>query len=239
MIPVILPVIKSYEEGYLWSDRRSGFDRRKPRNEDSLPEQRSGKDRRRPESVEIIEYRRARTKLREQLQAYQSSRIFKRPMPGIMVVTLLGLLGGMILLFLSTGHSMANCDDRPEPGVNWSNCLLLGKELAGADLTGANLYHSSLRGANLHKVLLKSAVLAHANLTATDLSGANLSNAILRGANLRGANLSHARLNGADLSYANLADANLEGASLDGAKLDYAVWPDKSECDPGSIRICR
>lgn len=237
MMPAVFPVIKLHEEGYPWSDRRSGFDRRKPGNEASSDVRRSGQDRRRPEFAEIIEYRRARTELREQLRAYQASRILKRPMLGVMAV-LLGLLGGMILLLLSIGHSLANCDTPPEPEVNWSNCLLLGRELAGANLTEANLYHSSLRGANLRETSLISATLTYADLAAADLSGADLSDAVLRGANLRGANLSHAKLNGADLSYANLSGANLEGASLRGAKLDYAVWPDQRECAPGSIRVC-
>lgn len=238
-MPAVLPVIKLYEEGYPWSDRRSGFDRRKPGNDALSEVRRSGQDRRRPEFAEIIEYRRARTELREQLRAYQASRILKRPVLGVVMATLLVLSGGMILLLLSIGHSLANCDAPPEPEVNWGNCLLLGRELAGANLTEANLYHSSLRGANLREALLISATLTYADLAAADLSGADLSDAVLRGANLRGANLSHAKLNGADLSYANLSGANLEGASLQGAKLDYAVWPDQRECAPGSIRVCR
>ncbi|ABA58613.1 Pentapeptide repeat protein [Nitrosococcus oceani ATCC 19707] len=230
-------LLKQDEGGYLWDDRRSGYDRRKFKRRRPPFEQRGKKDRRSPELPEIIRYRIARTQLRTQLEACQTSHSFKYRFIGAIILVIVVFLG--VIVFLSPVRVVKNCDMLPRPGVNWSNCLLSGKDLAAVNLSGANLHNSSFAGADLRRISLASATLAYANMASANLAYADLSNAVLRSANLQSANLSHAKLDYADLSYANLLGANLEGASLRGVKLDHAVWPDQRECAPGSVGFCR
>ncbi|WP_232420210.1 pentapeptide repeat-containing protein [Nitrosococcus watsonii] len=228
--------MKQDEAGYLWDDRRSGYDRRKFKKRRSRFEQRGKKDRRSPELPETIRYRIARTQLRTQLEAYQISHV-KYRFIGVVVLVIAVFLGGIISL--SPIRAEKGCDVLPRPGVNWSNCLLPGKDLVAANLSEANLHNSSFTGADLRRISLASATLTYANMASANLAYADLSNAVLRSANLQDANLGYAKLDYADLSYANLLGANLEGASLRGAKLDHAVWPDQRECTPGSVGFCR
>lgn len=132
----------------------------------------------------------------------------------------------------------ADCDLPPMPQVNWENCAMEGRLLAGADLQSARMTSMSLTRANLSSARLAGADLAFSNLSVADLHFADLRAARLQGANLRASNLSGARLENADLSYADLRNADLAGAQLDGARFDNAIWIDGSDCLPGSVGAC-
>lgn len=138
----------------------------------------------------------------------------------------------------------------PTPGVDWTDCDLIGADLRGADLVGAQLGGADLTRADLTGAVLIRAYLQGVdftviepwglhgvNLTGANLSGANLSgawliegvvapNVNLTGANLVGAvlkgNWSHANLRGVNLRQADLGLANLTGVDLTDADLTGA-----------------
>jgi len=100
-----------------------------------------------------------------------------------------------------------NCSEPPQPFVNWSGCVLKGKNLENVNLKFANLTGVNLEGANL-----QNAILTHANLVNANLSSTNLENAIIAHANLHSIDLSNANLKNSELSHANLQNAKLTSA---------------------------
>jgi len=91
--------------------------------------------------------------------------------------------------------------------INFSGCLLNGRNLRGLDL----------RGAILRGVQLSWADLRQANLCASDLCGAVMDHALLVDAALAGANLSGANLHRADVTGAEFSDAILLYSDMTGA----------------------
>lgn len=132
-----------------------------------------------------------------------------------------------------------NCNTPPSVGVNWSNCILLGKSLNSANLENSILRNARLSNATMQSVNLRAADLAYVDLSNADLTKADLRAASLKGANLVGANLQAAWLNDADLSFANLTGANLQQANFTGAKLSKAIWIDGTVCVDGAIGKCK
>jgi hypothetical protein len=89
--------LKYYEMKYPWRDRRSGFERRKFRDQILRLERRSGKDRRCLELPEIIKYRKARTRLRKQLKAYQARCAFEHCLIGAIVLIIVMILLSVVV----------------------------------------------------------------------------------------------------------------------------------------------
>ena len=56
-----------------------------------------------------------------------------------MTQRLRSLLLSLPLLAATAGAASAACDDGPRAGVDWTNCLLLNKHMAGSDFRGAML----------------------------------------------------------------------------------------------------
>jgi uncharacterized protein YjbI with pentapeptide repeats len=133
----------------------------------------------------------------------------------------------------------AQCDARPAPGVDWSNCRLEAIEAERSNLAGATLRNAWLRDAQLLGAKLSASDLSYAELIGAELAYADLRGARLLGANLQRANLAYAKLAGADLAYADLSGANLGSADLAGARLDHAIWVDGRSCAQGSLGGCR
>ena len=134
--------------------------------------------------------------------------------------------------------SSSDCSALPAPGVNWSACLLSGRDFANMDLDSAVLRSADLNTANLRAANLHRGDLAYVNFALANLRGANLSHANLLGANLRGADLINANLRDADLRYAILSDARREGADFTGARLDFAEWETGVQCRAHSVGHC-
>ncbi len=134
--------------------------------------------------------------------------------------------------------AQASCEAPPAPGVNWSGCLLAGRDFPNVDLAGANLRSADLNTANLRAANLRGGDLAYVNFALANLRGANLSDTELLGANLRGADLINANLRGANLRYAILTDVRREGADFTGARLDFAEWEPGVQCLAHSIGRC-
>ncbi len=132
-----------------------------------------------------------------------------------------------------------DCTTEPAPGVNWSNCLLLGSLLDGTDLSSAKIRNANISGSSLKRVKLSNSDLAYTNFGVSNLLQADLSNAQLVGASFQGAYMRGANLTGSDLSYADFRGADLLGATFKDAKLDHAVWVDKRVCAVGSVGECR
>ncbi|BAW79545.1 hypothetical protein TAO_0175 [Candidatus Nitrosoglobus terrae] len=89
-------ILAYYESKYLWRDRRSGFDRRKPKKLGLSFERRIIRDRRNIESPKVIQHRRARTQLRRRLREYQVSHSLNRLFIGaaalLMVIVLVCIM---------------------------------------------------------------------------------------------------------------------------------------------------
>lgn len=136
-------------------------------------------------------------------------------------------------------ENVVDCKAPPAPQVNWSGCVLAGREYANADLAGAYLRSADLNAANLRAANLSGSDLAYVNFSRANLRGANLSDTNLLGATLRGADMVNANLRGANLRYAILSGAQLAGADFTGAQLDFAEWPSGVQCLPDSVGLCR
>jgi uncharacterized protein YjbI with pentapeptide repeats len=149
------------------------------------------------------------------------------------------------LVLGSISAALADCNDGPRAGVDWSGCSKERVLLDEYDLTGANfdfafLSGISLRGAKLGGARFERTELVRASFADADLSGANLEKALASRADFAGAKLIGARLVkveflrvrfvGADLSDADLTEAILlrndfSGARFVGATLTGAVLP--------------
>lgn len=99
------------------------------------------------------------------------------------------------------------------PGVNWSECNLIGAVLYRADLSGANLYDADLSVGLLWEI----------KMSYTDLRSADLRYAILQGA---------------DLGYADLTGADLTNAFLEGVLWGNTTCPDGSNSDTNGLGYC-
>jgi hypothetical protein len=156
----------------------------------------------------------------------------------VVIALLLAVAAIPYLIPSSPDIAEPQCDAVAAPGVNWSNCLLRGSQLASSELSGAMLRNVNLSSSDLTASQLVGTDLNYANLALSELNGAQMQNALLKGANLRNANLRNANLEGADLSYADLTGAQLEGANLTNARLGYAVWEENINCMPESVGKC-
>ena len=155
------------------------------------------------------------------------------------------LASAAICLLFGSSAAIAECDDRPGPGVDWAGCSKELLMLEGSDLSGANLDHAILSGTVFRSAKLEGANLQRAELVRTafpdaDLSGANLGKALASRADFSGARLVKAKLvkaefqrvsfAGADLSGADLSDGDFDrndftGAKLAGADFTGAILP--------------
>lgn len=161
----------------------------------------------------------------------------------IQFIVVVSLIAGLIWLAFEYSpkatNEEASCGAPAYPGVNWSHCSMVGKNLSGAQLSSANMNSVQLNNANLANADLSKANLIYANLQLAVLKNANLATANLKGANLQSADLSYARLSGADLSYANLSGANLTATDFSGVKLGHTIWNDGRQCREDSVGVCR
>ena len=141
---------------------------------------------------------------------------------------------GTALAFGSTAL-LADCRDRPNPGVVWSKCDKSRKILSGVDLTDAKLDWVNLTSADMSGATLRGALLFRANTTRTSLRDADLRDAnltkvqglrtIFSGINAANANFTISELNrsnfdGADLTGANFTKSELSRVILTNAKID-------------------
>jgi len=113
-----------------------------------------------------------------------------------------------------TEKAVSNCENPPQPHVNWSGCQIEGTDLFGAklmfaNLTNINLFQSNLQNADLSHAILENANLSEANLKDAILLGANLNGADLSETNLENTNFLAAQLINTDLSFSNLINADL------------------------------
>lgn len=226
-----LELARRREDERLHPDRRQDRSPAQPEQE-----QRHGGDRRASEGAETLGHRHAVAEfmgdLREQRPRYRTQ----------MVITAVLVVGVVAAYLLAPGTreptDLRQCDAPPRAGINWSTCKLGGLSAVGATLEGAQARNVDLTAANLSRGRLRGSDLSYAVLDAADLSGADLSQSTLVGASLRGAQLAGADLRGSDLSYADLTGATLERTRLEGARFDKAIWPDRTECSPGSEGGC-
>ena len=217
-----------------WADERLARDRRDTDAAARANERREARDRRDLELDEVMEHR---SILRGRARHKEAKGIFTAEL----------FLAAVVILIAWAGYHayqnqpeevIVDCRAAPHFAVNWTNCILLNKNLQSANLESAILLNARLSSANLQTANLKAA-----NMSYIDLSKANLIGADMTGASLKGADLTHADLRGAslvnaDLSFANLAGANLRTANLDGVKLNKAIWIDGSTCAAESIGSC-
>ncbi len=157
----------------------------------------------------------------------------------VFVVLFVGLLISVVV-FQNPGPDKPamDCAAAPGPGVNWSNCQLLGVKLDGLDMHAAIIRNANLSGSSLRKINLEGSDLAYSNLGLTNMGQAKLKGALLTGASFQGAYMRGADLRDADLRYVDFWGADLMGVSLSGAKLDHAVWIDRRVCAVGSVGEC-
>jgi len=238
-------------------DERTARDRRDQAEAGSpLPERRStDKGRRQEEEDAMLRHREIKTAIAE-AAAQRKHHYFLRGV--LATLFMVSIISAAWFFQPWQEQESADCNARPQPWVNWENCLMEGVKLVTADLRGAHLRNANMGGADLRGAYLGGADIAYANLVGANLSGAELAQAIMLGANMRNADLAGASLNSTDLSYAilqgadltnadlresNLSNADLSGATLrtsklEGARLDHAIWIDGSVCAIGSVGVC-
>lgn len=155
-----------------------------------------------------------------------------------------------LLILLSVSGARADCNDPPDPGVNWRRCDVSGQALADIDLTGALLGngrfdHSDFTGSNFTKVDAEGATFFETTLEGVRFDEARLANASfsrarLTGASFRRAHLKRTRFDNAVLRGADFTGALLIDARFFKADLSGATWIDGTRiCREGSIGACR
>ncbi|HHI94956.1 MAG TPA: pentapeptide repeat-containing protein [Gammaproteobacteria bacterium] len=267
-VPVLIPEElkadlsdpKAYERlmiARMREDERTARDRRdQVEKSDSTPERRSTDNgRRQDEEAAMLRHREIKTAIAE-AAAQRKHHYFLRGV--LATLFLVSIISAAWYFQPWQERESTDCNARPQPWVNWDNCLMEGVKLVTADLRGAHLRNVNMGGADLRGAYLGGADIAYANLVGANLSGAELAQAIMLGANMRNADLAGASLNTANLSYAilqgadltnadlresDLSNADLSGATLrtsklEGARLDHAIWLDGSVCAIGSIGAC-
>jgi len=267
-IPVLIPEElkadlsdpKAYEKlmiARMREDERNARDRRDRADADKPgPERRSTDNgRRQNEETAILRHREIKTAIAEAAAQRKHHYFLRGVLATLFLVSIISAAW-----YFQPWHEQesTDCNARPQPWVNWDNCLMEGVKLVTADLRGAHLRNANMGGADLRGAYLGGADIAYTNLVGANLSGAELTQAIMLGANMRNADLAGASLNSADLSYAilqgadltnadlresNLSNADLTGATLstsklEGARLDHTIWLDGSVCATGSVGAC-
>jgi len=217
-----------------WADERLAEDRRGTRA-DALDNERRNSDRRDDELDDITIHR---SLLGSRNSKNKSKTGFTAQLFLIAIVILIGW-AGYFAYQNKPEEIIINCNNPPVNGVNWSNCVLLSKDLHSANLENSLLRNARLSNANMQSVNLRGADLAYVDLSNANLSEADIRAASLKGANLVGANLQAALLNNADLSFANLTGANIQQTNFANAKLTKAIWVDGTVCADGAIGSCK
>ena len=155
----------------------------------------------------------------------------------------------VLAFFHVAGDARADCAESPAPRVNWSRCLIDGRDLSDRDLSQARIAEASFQRGTLIKTNLSGVNGYRTKFISADLSGAVLDNASFIEADFTKADLSGASLRDADLRRAKFFRASLRGADLTGAKtlgadffnadLSGARWVDGSRiCAEGSLGQC-
>jgi uncharacterized protein YjbI with pentapeptide repeats len=163
----------------------------------------------------------------------------------------------LAILFLSLlffNQSIANCDDSPADGVDYSNCQFSeGQDLSSAYIPNSNLSFISFIKVVFDKGVMMNSTLVHGNFAESSFFRANLYESNLEGgifekANFSSANLTRVNFKGASLietnfSNANLFEADFTGANIlnsnfEGANLNNTIWIDGNKCRLGSIGKC-
>lgn len=151
--------------------------------------------------------------------------------------------------FHVAGDARADCAESPAPRVNWSRCLIDGRDLSDRDLSQARIAEASFQRGILIKTNLSGVNGYRTKFISADLSGAVLDNASFIEADFTKANLSDASLKNADLRRARFFQADLRNADLSGARtmgadlgtanLSGVLWTDgKRRCAEGSVGQC-
>ncbi|MCK4742465.1 MAG: pentapeptide repeat-containing protein [Sulfuriflexus sp.] len=217
-----------------WADERLARDRRDLDADAQADERREARDRRDLELDDVTEHRNI---LRGRARKNEVKGIFTAGLFLTAVVILIGW-AGYYAYQNQPEEVVIDCQAVPKFAVNWTNCILLNKNLQSANLENALLLNARLASANLQSANLRNANMSYIELRNANLIGADMSMASLKGANLSGADLRGASLVNADLSFANLTGANLRNANLDGAILSKAIWFNGSTCAAGSVGEC-
>lgn len=217
-----------------WADERLGEDRR----EDQLDKQsqdRRSIDRRDNEVDDITLHR---SLLGGRKAKAESKSIFFAKLFLITIIISV-IWAGYFAYYNKPDEIIVDCNAAPSYAVNWSNCVLLNKQIRSANLEKALLRNTQLVAANMQATNLRGADMAYIDLSGSNLLGADMSAASLKGANLVNVNMQKAVLVNADLSFANLTGANLDSADLRGANLSKAIWIDGSMCAAGAVGGCQ
>ncbi len=267
-VPVLIPKElkadlndpKAYEKlmiARMREDERNARDRRDRAEAGSPMSERRSTDngRRQDEEAAVLRHREIKTAIAE-AAAQRKHHYFLRGV--LATLFLVSIISAAWFFQPWQEQESVDCNARPQPWVNWNNCVMEGVKLVTADLRGAHLRNANMGGADLRGAYLGGADIAYTNLVGANLSGAELAQAIMLGANMRNADLAGASLNSADLSYAilqgadltnadlresDLSNADLSGATLstsklEGARLDHTIWLDGRVCAIGSVGVC-
>ncbi len=216
-----------------WADERLAADRRgeKP---DARGDERRTSDRRDDELDDITSHR---SLLGGRAVGTESKSVFSAELFLVAIVIFIGW-AGYYAYQNKPEEVVIDCSAVPAVAVNWTNCVLLNKDLASANLENALLRNARLNSSNMQYANLRGADMAYVDLSQANLVSADMSSALLKGANLVNANLQGASLVNADLSFANLTGADLRSANLTGAKLGKAIWVDGSVCAADAVASC-
>jgi len=216
-----------------WADERLADDRRGADSDARGNERRS--DERRDDEIDDISLH--RSLLGKRTSKKTSDSVFTAELFIFAIVILIGW-AGYYAYQNKPEEVVVDCSAVPGFAVNWTNCILLSKDLSSANLENALLRNARLTTSNLESANLRGADMAYVDLSRSNLVGADMNSASLKGANLVSANLQGASLVNADLSFANLTDADLRSTNLSGTILNKAIWIDGSVCAEDAVGRC-
>ena len=158
------------------------------------------------------------------------------------------------ILIFNINTANATCDDKPEDGVDYSNCMFADEQnLSSTYIPNSNLSFTGFIKVNFDKSILMNSDLMNGNFAEASFYRANLYEANLEGGNFEGtvfdsANLTRVNFKAATLinaSFKNsnmfesdLTAANILNANFEGANLNNVTWVDGKKCLLGSIGKC-
>ena len=158
-------------------------------------------------------------------------------------------------LTLFINNASASCDDKPNDGVDYSNCQFADEQdLNSTYIPNANLSFTGFIKVIFDKSIMMNSTLANGNFPESSFYRANLYEANLEGGNFektnfesanltrvnfKGSSLVEAVFKNSNLFESDFTGANILNASFEGANLNNATWVDGKKCALGSIGACK
>lgn len=193
-------------------------------------------ERRKTESSSILRLRQRRSNREPLASASKNIKLLSTML--IASIIIISLAVGLYFLPVKEIIHRIDCGGKPQAGVEWDNCNLMGNNLSRVRMPQSSLHGINFSGGNMAWSDVSHSNLSFAVMSFSNLSNANFESSNMKGTNLRAATLTNTNFKNADLRYSDFTGADITGAIFDGADLSKARWLDGKICAQGSLGSC-